>query len=167
NGNDGKLHYSNITLANADSAGWYPFRIQQTSSGFVVEKAINSTSFQTGFWSLFNCLYNKVKLGKGAVKLSCQDAVSLARHDLVWNPVSNQITEYDGSEGAYPAMGDATWVDSSPADSSNSSWGVWAQITNGSLFVLRTENNVVYFNNTTTIVTNSIGLVKALATFSN
>ena len=171
------LRYSDIILANSDQYGWYPVKLVVTSGAntgtvaFSAEKAVNATRFQTGAWPLFNCGFNTTKLATGAVKLSCQDAVSLARHDLVWNPVTNQITEYDGSEGVYPVYSDATWIDvQSAVDAPIVGWGAYAEISVGWIWG-NTTDRVLRFKRKSdgmdVTLPLSIGLVKAFGAFSN
>jgi hypothetical protein len=168
------LHYTDVIIANTDEYGWYPMKLVLTSGAtsgtvtFSAEKAVNATSFQVGFYPLANCIFNKTKLATGAVKLNCQDAVSLARHNLVWNPVTNRITEYDDSEGAYPTPSDATWVDVQVDTPPIVGWDAFAEI--GAGWIVNTDRTL-YFkrksDGTTQILSLSIGLIKAFASFSN
>ena len=171
------LRYSDIILANSGQYGWYPVKLVLTSGAtsgavtFSAEKAVNATRFQTGEWPLFNCGFNTTKLATGAVKLSCQDRASSARQNLVWNPVTNQITEYDGSEGVYPVYSDATWIDvQSAVDAPIVGWGAYAEISVGWIWG-NTTDRVLRFKRKSdgmdVTLPLSIGLVKAFGAFSN
>lgn len=172
------LRYSDIILANSDQYGWYPVKLVVTSGAntgtvaFSAEKAVNATRFQTGAWPLFNCGFNTTKLATGAVKLSCQDALSLARHELVWNPVTNQITEYDGSEGAYLAYSDATWIDTQFALTPPvAGWSAFAEFGTGWVWNSTTDFATLHFKRKSdgvdVVIPLSIGNVKAFGAFSN
>ncbi len=171
------LHYQDVILANTDLYGWYPMKLVLTSGAttgtvtFTAEKAVNMTKFQTGEWPLFNCGFNRVKLATGAIKLSCQDRVSGARQNLVWSPVTNQITEYDDSEGAYPVLSDTTWVFAPTDVPPVAGWSRFAEIGAGWVWNSTTDWGTQHFkrksDGTDTILPLSIGLVKAFGVFSN
>ncbi|MEZ0208639.1 MAG: hypothetical protein ACAH17_00475 [Candidatus Paceibacterota bacterium] len=164
-----------VVFANADSAGWYPFRLTLTSgatSGTVAvlaEKAINSTSFQTGVWPLFNCEHNTVRLSRGRGKLNCVAVTDHQRHDLVWDPATNEITEYDGSEGPYPNISDSTWIAAQTDTPPVNGWGMFAEISAGWIYNMSNPAELHFKRKSDgkdTVLSVNIGLVKAMATFT-
>jgi hypothetical protein len=165
-----------VVMANADSAGWYPFRITITSGAAsgnvaaVAEKAINDTSFQFGAWPLFNCEHNTVLLSGERVKLNCVAAIDSQRHNLIWDPTTNRITEYDGSEGPYPDISDPTWVAAQTDTPPVEGWGSFAEMSVGHAYVPGNSQGEIHFKrrsdgqDTTLLI--DIGLVKAMAAFT-
>ena len=171
------LSYSDIIIANTDLYGWYPMKLVLTSGAttgavtFSAEQAVNATSFKTGEWPLFNCIFNKVKLSAGGVKFNCVDRASLIRQNLVWSPVTNRLDLYDGSEGAYPAVTDATWVDVQTNAPPVVGWDKFAEIGAGWVWNSTTDGRTLHFkrksDSSDTTLPLSIGVVKALWAFSN
>lgn len=171
------LHYQDVIFANSDLYGWYPIKLVLISGAisgeitFTAEKAINMTSFQFGEWPLFNCVFNRVKLKSGAIKLTCQDRTSGARHDLVWNPVTNRITEYDGPDGAYPVPSDATWVSAQNDTPPVIGWSNFAETNTGWVWNSVADWRIQHFKRKSdgvdVIFSQQLGVVKAFAAFSN
>jgi hypothetical protein len=171
----GPLLYPEIVYATGAAASYYPTRLTRNADGsFAVEKAVNKTKYQGTGNPLFNCVYKNLTLRSGLTAWNCQDDVTLARHVLVLNPVTNELSDYDDSEGVLSTINFGTlwpdWIDGQLIYMQNDIRSAFASGTQGTYFVERSGvPSVIFYQDRVTgsviEVTRSIGPIKSLISF--
>jgi len=109
--------YSNVVLSIY--TGHYLY--EMTTAG--AKKLGNFTPYTNGFYPLANCIMGASPMSDGRVPVKCQDAMTLAVHNLYADPVSKGVYPYDGTfptdvvfksvqawDPAYPNWGTKVYV---------------------------------------------------------
>lgn len=124
------LHYSELVFAGT---GTLPMKVTRNANGsFTIERTVNKTSYQTGFYPLFNCAYYNDNFFVDGRKLwNCTAASDTIKHNVQLNPVTNEFSDYTGNDA--PALNDPKWVAIQPLHP-NGKWSAYATVSTGTYY---------------------------------